>query len=1573
MMFRTHRPGRINWKLIGLIVGVVVLLGAGAVVARYVRKQVLAERGLTMGQAAYEEQQWTAAVENLHEYLVRYPDDPPVLKQYAEANLRVRPLEGKHLFAAINAFRRIMRLEPDDASVYKPLAALYSATGQVSELGYIAEKRLEVAPDDAEARLWRARALVAQNKRDLIEKARGLLDNESTENPGLIQILEEEEKYGRAYAEACQLLAAMTMEHHPGRTVAEARDEAVAWLSRAVEKISDSALPYVARAAFLRETPDDPENPLAETDAARKERREAARADLQEADKRNPSAPEVLIGLARELLLHGEADRAEAALDALDRVDEEQLLAEYEMVDPLSLTMAEFTLRATLYRHKDQPAKGAALAVRTLRKLVNKNLFAQRERRHRVLPVAVELLARSGPADGGEYVGNYTPAEGDPRDANARVVRGEGDEWLAFLTAGAGEEVVEVTLTGTVAADTVALSGRTGEVAWQGTLEPGETLSAESEQGTFTLPYKRRLARAYLDEYDDLSKTLSVTPAREQMAHLKALVAHAEGDHYGVIRALEPLQAQGTIRPQDSIMLTQAYLNTGQGRRADRPLKMLDATFESPIVAKRSAREAMELQYWDAALKAATRAEQLASDDLEARLLRIEAAVHLAEQQAADADRFQTLASELQDLRQKHPGHAQVRTLHAIVLANLGKAEAAARTLEQVIGDTKEPDAGTLSAELALVLMHARQDNLERAIAVCEEACRRHPNVARPWEILGRLLIANNQYDQAIERLDKATKGFEDEEAKRSLRRTLASLQIAYGGSDGRKAGIERLKQLAAEDPTDIRSRSALLDLPEVRTERELASKLIAEIRKVQGDGGLEWQFHQAQVWIARRQWNKRDEIARYLNRCMEADPRWQAPALLMGLMHESLDEPDRAEAVYRNVLAANPAAARIADRLIALLGRQDRTDEAREVLGQVSGAMPGLAAAYGWRLNVGAGDTAQAIAELEPRAEANSNDVVARLSLARLTYMHTKDLDLATSYLDDAEKAAPAALGPTVLRVAMMRDAEKPEAEIRKVIDDKVRRIEQGVVDQPDRFGKADRFAAYLFRADYLADLGETALAEKDYKRLPELELDGRGCQRLARFYSDNGRWDETIATLKKGIKAYPENDTLKDRLARAYLGRDADGDRARADEVLSELGSHVGATGLKALLLLQDGKEDEARPLLEQVVEQSPTMVDAHQALIGLAMNRGEPKEARGLAARALESNPGRLGLLLARADAERAMGALAAAKQTIGEAAQRHPRHPDALGALVSVADETGDAQVLQRARTLVDVAIEAFPTNERLQLVKADALTAAGERPKAIKGLEAFRAKQKEAGEPSAAVVLALAEMYRAAGDLDSCRKRIAEAAGLAAPDHPAVLRQRILADAAAKEYDAVVKTVLGKDSKVEDPGLLFIAGQALHASESATYRKAAKDCYEEALKVAPRFIEAKLGLALLSYQSGDADSAVKLYREVLEVRPKNTQALNDLAWILQEEEEAYEEALDLANRGVQVAPENDNLRDTRGVILEKLGRLEDARDDFVKLVELRKDDPEAHAKALKHLNRVERQLGDTITSSQSGAQ
>ena len=63
------------------------------------------------------------------------------------------------------------------------------------------------------------------------------------------------------------------------------------------------------------------------------------------------------------------------------------------------------------------------------------------------------------------------------------------------------------------------------------------------------------------------------------------------------------------------------------------------------------------------------------------------------------------------------------------------------------------------------------------------------------------------------------------------------------------------------------------------------------------------------------------------------------------------------------------------------------------------------------------------------------------------------------------------------------------------------------------------------------------------------------------------------------------------------------------------------------------------------------------------------------------------------------------------------------------------------------------------------------------------------------------------------------------------------------------------------------------------------------------------------------------------------------AINNLAWFLCEEQGQYQEALTLANRGLQHASEYLDLIDTRGVAYYRLGNLEEAVKDFERFTQL----------------------------------
>jgi tetratricopeptide (TPR) repeat protein len=159
-----------------------------------------------------------------------------------------------------------------------------------------------------------------------------------------------------------------------------------------------------------------------------------------------------------------------------------------------------------------------------------------------------------------------------------------------------------------------------------------------------------------------------------------------------------------------------------------------------------------------------------------------------------------------------------------------------------------------------------------------------------------------------------------------------------------------------------------------------------------------------------------------------------------------------------------------------------------------------------------------------------------------------------------------------------------------------------------------------------------------------------------------------------------------------------------------------------------------------------------------------------------------------------------------------------------------------------------------------------------------------------------------------------------------------------------------------ETALQGAGLLAVSSR--HLKDSLTV-------FEEVAKTTayPLSVKAKLGAATVAYQLGRTAKAKRYYRDVLARDSRNAQALNDLAWILQERDGEYREALELADRGIRESPTNVHLLDTRAVIYCKLKRPADARRDFEMLAK-RTTDSGRKARALVQLGEVCLELRDT---------
>jgi tetratricopeptide (TPR) repeat protein len=163
---------------------------------------------------------------------------------------------------------------------------------------------------------------------------------------------------------------------------------------------------------------------------------------------------------------------------------------------------------------------------------------------------------------------------------------------------------------------------------------------------------------------------------------------------------------------------------------------------------------------------------------------------------------------------------------------------------------------------------------------------------------------------------------------------------------------------------------------------------------------------------------------------------------------------------------------------------------------------------------------------------------------------------------------------------------------------------------------------------------------------------------------------------------------------------------------------------------------------------------------------------------------------------------------------------------------------------------------------------------------------------------------------------------------------------------------------------DDAVVVSAVARSLVATGNAEALKVAEKLLNAAVERNPKSVAVVNSLAMLMQSSGRTAEAATLNRRVLELDPNDPIALNNLAWILCEDDHQYQEALKFANRGLKVAPDYADLLDTRGVALYRLGQFDKAAEDFSRCVDLYPANARAATSSYFHLARTHAELGHT---------
>jgi len=368
------RLGRINVKVIIILVSVVIVLGIGAFVARHVRRKILAERDFAAGNAAYDRQDWKEAARHFQEYLGRRPEDLDILRKYAESLLSTEPLEQRGIGRAISSYRQLLRHAPDDAEACEELAKLYIYLRNLGELGYIAQRRLEQDADDPKATIWQARALlVDETDEEKVDEARKMLVSLRT------RLLNDDPGQHPECIEACRLLSQIELVGQARSP--EAHAKAMRWLDRAVEYDPKSAETLIYRSILRRSGPAPADETLRQAII------KSSRGDLQQAQAIKTDDPRIALSLSREWMRHGQLDRAQKCLQSVRDVDP-AVIKKY-FIRASDWTIARFMQAGELAIRRNKPAEAQSEAEKVLQAITD------HPRRIVILPTIVRLCLTS--------------------------------------------------------------------------------------------------------------------------------------------------------------------------------------------------------------------------------------------------------------------------------------------------------------------------------------------------------------------------------------------------------------------------------------------------------------------------------------------------------------------------------------------------------------------------------------------------------------------------------------------------------------------------------------------------------------------------------------------------------------------------------------------------------------------------------------------------------------------------------------------------------------------------------------------------------------------------------------------------------------------------------------------------------------------------------------------------------------------------------------------------------------------------------------------------------------------------
>jgi tetratricopeptide (TPR) repeat protein len=689
-------------------------------------------------------------------------------------------------------------------------------------------------------------------------------------------------------------------------------------------------------------------------------------------------------------------------------------------------------------------------------------------------------------------------------------------------------------------------------------------------------------------------------------------------------------------------------------------------------------------------------------------------------------------------------------------------------------------------------------------------------------------------------------------------------------------------------------------------------------IKSLEGENGWQWRYEQAKIWFAQGNFkNRYPEIIPLLKENLLANPDDQASRLLLAAVYERAGQLRLAISTYRGALDRSPHNLRIIIPAVAALYKANEYDGADEILHRAASEKlfhPELKRLE-LQSHLRRGELGSACNILETLLTNDPNNQAVCLSLALLNMRQNKFAE-ADELLAKLKIREPNSLLTTVAQI---------ELNVRRGKSDEALLLCDGIVN------KLENASAYILRARTFASLGQTERAKKDFEYATTIEQNNVAAW-IAKsdFYRSTAQFDIALTDIRRAISIAPDNLAIQKR-AISFLLASGDRDTIREgndilDKALTSNPEDIELRLYKARSILAEGTApviERATSILQKITEDQPRISEAWALLGEISLGQGQPVKAIDIALRGLVHQPNDKSLLLLRARSEAARSP-ALAIPTLKALWEIDPNDTDVV---VHLANTYLAADQPQKAVNLLKTQLVSrtdTPDGRKVNMALAVALHKSGDKPKS---------------------------------------QEIFDSLNQFAPDDPSPLLAQVQLLKDDKLWSQLKQKVIEWCQKhPEDTYTPIAIANDLTDTESSQAKKTAENILRMILENDPDCLEAMGALAMLLQITGCFAESTPLYQQILTLQPDNVIAINNLAWILCEEHGKYQQALELVQRGLRIAPNYTDLIDTRGVVYYKLGQYDKAIQDFTRSLELYPDGTPAAAVSYLHLGRALLGLG-----------